>query len=105
MVNARRTGDALMHVVIRRYTLAGSSEELMRRAREEILPVIKALPGFRAFHVADCGGSVMSISFWDSKPEATRSTEVAREWVQRSAIGLVPFPPEVVEGDTVLDLT
>jgi hypothetical protein len=34
-----------MHVVVRKYRLAGSSEELMRRAKEEIVPVIRALPG------------------------------------------------------------
>jgi heme-degrading monooxygenase HmoA len=94
-----------MHVVIRRYMLAGSSEELTRRASEEIVPIIRALPGFRAFHMVDCGGSFMSISFWDSKPEATTSTGVATEWVHRSAIGLIPFPPEMFEGDTVLDIT
>jgi len=94
-----------MHVVIRRYTLAGSSEELTRRASKEIVPIIRALPGFRALHMVDCGRSFMSISFWDSKPQATRSTEVATEWVHRSAIGLIPFPPEIFEGDTVLDIS
>jgi heme-degrading monooxygenase HmoA len=95
-----------MHVVVRKYTLAGSSEELMRRAEKEILPVIRALPGFRAFHVVDCGGrGMMSIGFWDSKVAATRSSEVAREWVSRSAIGLIPFPPDLLEGDTVLDIS
>ena len=94
-----------MYVVVRRYTLAGSSEELLRRAKEEIVPTIKALPGFKAFHVVDCGGrGFMSIGFWESKVAATRSSEVAREWVSRSAIGLIPFPPDLLEGDTVLDI-
>jgi len=94
-----------MYVVVRRYTIAGSSEELLRRAREEIVPVMKALPGFKALHVVDCGGrGLMSIGYWESKVAATRSSKVAREWVSRSAIGLIPFPPDMFEGDAVLDI-
>jgi hypothetical protein len=33
-----------------------------------------------------------------------KSTEAARDWVSKSAIGLVPFPPEVLEGDTMIDI-
>jgi hypothetical protein len=55
-----------MYVVVRRYKLAGSSKELLRRAKEEILPTFIGLPGFNGLHVADCGGrAMMSISFWD----------------------------------------
>jgi heme-degrading monooxygenase HmoA len=94
-----------MYVVVRRYKLAGSSKEVLRRAREEFLPSITSLPGFKAFHVADCGGrDIMSISFWDSKVDAKRSTEAARQWISKSAIGLLPFPPELIEGDTVIDI-
>jgi heme-degrading monooxygenase HmoA len=94
-----------MYVVVRRYTIAGSSEELFRRAREEFVPIVKGLPGFKAYHIVDCGGgAVMSIGFWESKVAGTRSTEAAREWVSRAAIGLAPFPPDKLEGDTVVDI-
>jgi heme-degrading monooxygenase HmoA len=94
-----------MYVVVRRYTIAGSNEELLRRIKEELVPIIKGLPGFKAYHVVDCGGrGLMSIGFWESKVAATRSTQAAREWVSKSALGLAPFPPEKLEGDTVLDI-
>ena len=54
-----------MYVVVRRYTMAGSSKELSRRAKEEFIPIITGLPGFKALHVVDCGGrALLSISFW-----------------------------------------
>jgi heme-degrading monooxygenase HmoA len=94
-----------MHVVVRRYTIAGSSEELIRRAKEEFVPIIKRLPGLKAYHIVDCGGrAIMSIGFWESRVAATRSTEAAREWIAKSAIGLAPFPPDKFEGDTVIDI-
>ena len=98
-------GATRMYVIVRKYELAGKSEEVLRRAREDFLPVIRALPGFISYHVADCGGhSLMSIGFWESKVAARRSSAAAREWIAKTAIGLVPFPPETLEGDTVVDI-
>ena len=95
-----------MYVTVRRYTLAGSGEELLRRIKAEYVPIITALPGFKAYHVVDCGGrEAMSISFWEHKLEAVRASETARAWIAKSALGLVPFPPEKLQGDTVLDIT
>jgi hypothetical protein len=36
-----------MYVVIRRTRLAGSPEEVVRRTRNHILPLIQGRPGFR----------------------------------------------------------
>jgi heme-degrading monooxygenase HmoA len=97
--------EAKMYVTVRRYTLAGSSEELLRRIKDEYVPIVTALPGFKAYHVVDCGGrEAMSISFWENKAEAVRASEAAREWISKSALGLVPFPPDKLQGDTVLDI-
>jgi hypothetical protein len=46
----------------------------------------------------------MSISFWEDKVAARKSAELARNWVSQSAIGILPFPPELTEGDTVIDI-
>jgi hypothetical protein len=54
-----------VYVVTRRYTLAGSSGELLRRIKEEFVPIVTSLPGFKAYHIVDCGGlAAMSIGFW-----------------------------------------
>jgi heme-degrading monooxygenase HmoA len=76
-----------MYVTVRRYTLAGSGEELVRRIKTEFVPIVTALPGFKAYHVVDCGGrEAMSISFWDNKVTAGRGAEAAREWISKSAL-------------------
>ena len=69
------------------------------------MPIIKGLPGFKAFHVVDWGGrGLMFIGFGENKVAATKSSELAREWVLKSALGLATFPPDKLEGDTVLDI-
>jgi heme-degrading monooxygenase HmoA len=106
LIIAACVGAPDMYVMIRRYRLAGSSQELLRRIKEEFVPIITSLPGFKAYHVVDCGGlEAMSISFWETKVAARRSTEEAQKWISRSALGLIPFPPDKLEGDTVLDLS
>ena len=88
-----------MYVTVRRYTLAGSSDELIRRIKAEYVPIITALPGFKAYHVVDCGGhETMSISFWETKIDAVRASGAAREWISKSALGLAPFPPKKPAG-------
>jgi len=67
-----------MYVMIRGCRLAGSSHGLLRRIKEEFVPIIISLPGFKAYHVVDCGGrEAMSISFWETNVAARRSTEEA----------------------------
>ena len=41
----------------------------------------------------------------ETKVAARQSTEEAQKWISRSALGLIPFPPDKLEGNTVLDLT
>jgi heme-degrading monooxygenase HmoA len=95
-----------LYVVVRRYRLAGSGSELARRVRSDYLDVVSKLPGFRSFQVVDCGGvESLSISHWDSKADAERSDEVARRWIAQHALGILPFPPERLAGDVVMELT
>jgi hypothetical protein len=55
-----------MYVTVRRYMLAGSGEELLRRIKAEYVPILTALLGFKAYHGVDCWGrEAMSISFWE----------------------------------------
>ena len=58
-----------MYVIIRRYRLAGSSEELLRRIRQDFVPILKKLPGFKAYHAVDCGG-LESMSIRNALPIA-----------------------------------
>ena len=98
-----------MFIAIRKYKLEGSEgsrDELTRRVQEEFVPILRQLPGFKGYHLMDCGGGeVASISMFESREAALASNDRAREWAERSIKHLVPNPPEVIAGETGLDVT
>ena len=54
----------------------------------------------------DCSdGYVASISMFESREAAMASNDRAREWAERSIKHLVPNPPEIIAGETGLDVT
>ena len=63
------------------YSFTGDGDDLARRAEAEILPILKAQPGFRAYSVAIGDGEILSISSWDSRAEAEAGNKVVAEWV------------------------
>jgi len=94
-----------MFISVRKYRLAGDIEELNRRVRDEFVPILKQLPGFRGYHTFDAGGgTIVSISLFDSREAALASNDRAREWVARSIAHLVPDPPEIMGGETGVDV-
>ena len=44
-----------MYVVIRRYTGVIDPKEIIRRVREEFLPIISKVEGYRGYHLVDTG--------------------------------------------------
>ena len=95
-----------MFIVIRKYKLEGSGDELTRRVQEEFVPILRQLPGFKGYHIMDCGGGhVASVSIFESQEAAMASNDRAREWAERSIKHLVPNPPEIIAGETGLDIT
>jgi heme-degrading monooxygenase HmoA len=94
-----------MFISIRKYKVEGSMDELNRRVREEFVPIIRQLPGFKGYHLMDCGGGyIASVSMFESKEVALASSDRARDWVARSIKDLIPNPPELMSGETSLDV-
>ena len=94
-----------MYVVIRRTNLSGSAEEVVRRARDHIVPLIEGRPGFRGYcgFVTEQGDAAFSVSVFDDKDAAMDSHGRVREWVEANMRDLLSEEPEVVAGETVFD--
>jgi hypothetical protein len=93
-----------MFVTIRRYSpkngaINKASLELLRRqVQEQFLPVIQAVPGFRAYYVLKVGNrEVMTLSFCDTEESAAESTRCASEYTMRNPLVYELGRPEVTE--------
>jgi len=94
-----------MYTAIRRYegTDAGAVREIMRRAEEEFVPRLKQLRGFLAYYIVDAGGgTIASVSVFEDRAGVAESTEEADRWVRENIGSLAPNPPQVTEGEVVV---
>jgi len=93
-----------MYVSVRRYvTDPKSVNEVMRRIREEFVPIISKALGFLNYHVLDAGNGVLaSISMFENKAGAEESNGLAANWVKTLG-SLLPNPPQITAGDVVLE--
>lgn len=96
-----------MYATIRRYRNMRSVEEAARRAEAELVPILKRLPGFRAYYVIDCGeGVTASVSMFDGHEGALASNEEAVAWVlENLSDGYDGEPPEVTVGKVLVAST
>jgi heme-degrading monooxygenase HmoA len=72
------------HVRIGVYALtSGTAQEVADQAREGMLGVFRAQPGFRAYGLAQSqDGKLISVSLWDSGEQARRANDLAASWVR-----------------------
>ncbi len=78
-----------MHARMATYRFSGDAHDLAQRAEQGMLPVFQAQPGFRAYSLAVDGGEILSLSVWDSRPEAEAGSAAAAEWVRENMPGQI----------------
>ena len=90
-----------MYVAIRSYRLTSDSvDEVLRRANEGFIPIIKEAPGFLAYYAVDGGsGTVASVSVFKDRAGAEESNRMAAEWVRENLQSLLPSSPETIAGE------
>ncbi len=90
-----------MYAVIRRYQFDQSaSEELDRKVREILVPLLKDVPGFVTYYWLNTGeGSGASLSVFESREGAEESVRVAANFTQQHFSGVRISKPEIIEGE------
>ncbi len=87
-----------MYAVSRRYKFdATKAEEVNRKTRGMLVPLLTELPGFRAFYWLDTGdGEGLSLTVYDDETGIRESGRRTETFVQESLPMLQP--PEVLNG-------
>jgi hypothetical protein len=91
-----------MYVTIRRYrNWAGPVGEVARRARETLVPALRAQPGFRlycAFEAEGDDAAAVSLNICGDREQATLAQARVLQWARAAAGDLLVYPPEVAAG-------
>jgi hypothetical protein len=90
-----------MYAVIRQYQFDPSaSEELDRKIRETLVPLLKDAPGFVTYYRLNSGaGFGASLSVFESREGAEASVRTAANFVQQELSGITISKPEILAGE------
>ena len=93
-----------MYVTVRKYAYkAILIDGLVPSVRDGFVPLLRRTPGFRGYCAfASEDGHVVSITIFADRPAAIRADDRVREGVVSSLRDLLPNPPEVAAGETLL---
>ena len=85
------------YLTLRRYAGSGPPEEIGRRVREGLLPLLRQEPAFRAYFAArsDGGGGAFSVSLFADRAAMLAANACALGWAGAALADLLTGPPEV----------
>jgi heme-degrading monooxygenase HmoA len=92
-----------MHVVIRHYE--GSAkliDELVDR-RKDVEELIRGVDGFVAYYLVKTADGGASVSVFEDAAGTTESSKRAAAYLKENLDGVAAGPPEIIEGEAVID--
>jgi hypothetical protein len=82
---------------------AGMAEELTRTIKEEAIPIISDVPGFKAYYVIYVpDDTVTAISIFDDHAGAQESNKRALTWIEKNLAPLLTGPATAVAGPVIV---
>lgn len=96
-----------MYSVVRwiKITETASPDEIANQVEDGFFPIIKAVPGFRAYYLLDLGDrTVGSITIFDTREGLDESVERAADWVRANLAPSVEGPPTMISGEVKTSL-
>jgi hypothetical protein len=95
-----------MYAVVRTYSGQGASDvfDLIGQRQEDVTTLLKGVPGFVSYTAIRNNGGGTTMTVCQDKAGADESSRRAAEFVKEN-MDATTDPPEVTEGDTVLQLS
>ena len=91
-----------MFTTVRRYEGVSDPQAATKRVQEGFVPLISQLPGFVEYLWVDVGqGAMLSISVFDTLPNAIEANQTAVSWVRSNLGSLLPQNPRIESGKIV----
>jgi hypothetical protein len=96
-----------MYVTVRRSKHFGGTGEIVRRARESLLPTLTAQPGFVSYNIFSLEDNVvMGITIFDSQAAMEQANKSFVLWAREQDLrSLLTGPHEVLSGEVLVHVT
>jgi hypothetical protein len=94
---------SLVYVAARRVRHVDDIDAVSRKVREDFLPIVRTVPGFVAYYLVDAIHSTFSITICQDEAGVEEAIARASEWTKTNLGGLVESPPEIIQGEVVVE--
>jgi hypothetical protein len=96
--------ETTMYAAIRQgKAKAGTAEELIRTIKEEAIPIISDVPGFKAYYVIYApDDTVTAISIFDDYAGAEESNRRGLAWIEQRLAPLLAGPATAAAGPVIV---
>ncbi len=91
-----------MYIVQRRYSGPTVIDAVVAR-QADVQALISGVPGFIAYYAVRTGAGGMTTTVCQDQAGTTESTRRAAEWLRENVSAAAGSPPEVTEGETVVN--
>lgn len=91
-----------MYAGARRVRHVDDIDVVSRKVRDELIPVVRTIPGFVAYYLVDGVHSTYSITICEDKAGLDQAEAMASEWTQNNLGGLIEDVHELIKGEVVV---
>jgi hypothetical protein len=94
-----------MHAIIRHYKGNAQLMDELARQTDEIERLIREVPGFVSYCLVRTADGGFSVSVFEDRTGTEESSRRAAEFIRQNAPQVAGSPPEVIEGETILQFS
>jgi hypothetical protein len=94
-----------MHAVIRHYKGNTQLLDELARRTDEVEQLIRGVSGFVSYCLVRTGDGGFSVSVFEDRAGTDESNRLAADWIRQNAPHVAGSPPEVIEGEAILQFT
>jgi hypothetical protein len=97
--------EGAMHAVIRHYKGNVQLFDELARRTDEVEELIRGVPGFVSYSLVRTADGGFSVSVYQDQSGTQESTRRAADWIKQNVPDVAGNPPEVIEGDAILQFS
>ncbi|HEU0114280.1 MAG TPA: hypothetical protein VFQ80_06380 [Thermomicrobiales bacterium] len=86
------------YVVVRRYEPTGTIDQVRQTLQNGYAPRLSQQPGFLEYAVLASGGSITSITTFETQAQEEAAAQQLADWVQQNLAPLLPLPDAEISG-------